>query len=179
MGAVGLAALGPWVGVAAALVCLASGVIYSVGPRLKTVPILGTFLNATNFVPLLWAGAITADPPMARHLAPAFAGILLQSQIFHEAADAEGDARAGVRTTFLAIGRGGSALLSALFGALPVLGPGPIAVRFGLVVVFVLLFPLAFAGVARDPARAARLRAWHRICGLVIGAGLFLREMCA
>jgi 4-hydroxybenzoate polyprenyltransferase len=127
--ATGLAAAGPSVALAATLVSLVSGAVYSIGPRLKAVPIAGTLANATNFVPLLWVGAAGDDPSLARRLAPAFAGVLLQSQIVHEAADAACDARAGVRTTFIALGRRRSAVLAALFGALPGLGP-PLSALF-------------------------------------------------
>jgi len=171
-----LAASGPLVALLAALVSLVSGVVYSIGPRLKAVPIAGTLANATNFVPLLWVGATSADPPLARHLAPAFAGLLLQSQIFHEAADAEGDANAGLRTTFLALGRGWSVALATLFGVLPAMGIGWTVGRLGIVVTYGVAFPLALAVYARDPARAARLRTWHRVSGLAVGAALFLHD---
>jgi 4-hydroxybenzoate polyprenyltransferase len=175
--ALALAAAGPPVVLVATLVPLVSGLVYSVGPRLKGVPVIGTLMNATNFVPLLWVGAARFDPPLAKHLALAFAGLLLQSQIIHEAADAEGDARAGVRTTFVALESRGSALLAAIFGALPVLGlaAGAFARAF-LAATYVLVFPLAFAVVGKDPARAARLRTWHRVSGLALGAALFLHE---
>jgi 4-hydroxybenzoate polyprenyltransferase len=175
LAALALAALGPRVGLVATAVSLASGVVYSIGPRLKAVPLAGTLANATNFVPLLWVGAATTDPPLARLLWPAFAGILLQSQLLHEAADAEGDARAGVRTTFLALGRRWSAMLAALFGAVPAMCgvPGGVVTRAAIVAAYVVGFPAALA-FAADPARAARLRAWHRWSGLAVGAALLV-----
>jgi 4-hydroxybenzoate polyprenyltransferase len=171
--AVALAACGSAIALGATLVSLASGTLYSIGPRLKAVPVAGTLANATNFAPLLWVGAAGADPSLARRLAPAFAGMLLQSQVLHEAADAAADARAGIRTTFLVLGRGPSAVLAALFGALAAFGP-PVGLpaSAGLAVVYVLFFPLALALLASDPERAARLRAWHRWSGVVLGAAL-------
>jgi 4-hydroxybenzoate polyprenyltransferase len=173
--ALALAALGPRVGLAATAVSLVSGVVYSIGPRLKAVPLAGTLANATNFVPLLWVGAASEAPPLARLLWPAFAGLLLQSQILHEAADAEGDARAGVRTTFLVLGRRRSAVIAALFGAVPAMCglPGGAASRAAIVAAYVVGFPVALT-LASDPARAARLRAWHRWSGLAVGAALLL-----
>jgi 4-hydroxybenzoate polyprenyltransferase len=173
---VGLSAFGEPAGLIAALVAIASGTVYSVGPRLKGVPVLGTLANATNFVPLLWVGAAAHDPPLARQLAPAFAGVLLQSQIVHEAADAAGDARAGVRTTFLALGRAASVALAALFGAWPVTETAlPGWTRGALLVVFAVAFPVALARCADPPSRAAALRRWHRLAGVAVGAALFVR----
>jgi 4-hydroxybenzoate polyprenyltransferase len=175
--AVALAAGGPAVALGATLVSLASGTVYSVGPRLKAVPIVGTLANATNFAPLLWVGAAGDEPSLARRLAPAFAGVLLQSQMVHEAADAAGDARAGVRTTFVALGCGWSALLAALFGALTAFGSAVgDAARAGLVAAYVVAFPLALARQGGDPRRAARLRLWHRWSGVVLGAALLVHE---
>jgi 4-hydroxybenzoate polyprenyltransferase len=173
LAALALAAIGPRVGLAATAVSLVSGVAYSIGPRLKAVPIAGTLANATNFAPLLWVGASGGDPALARLLCPAFVGLLLQSQILHEAADAAGDARASVRTTFLALGRPASAVIAALFGAVLALSalPGGIVSRAAIGAVYVVVFPLALA-LAADPARAARLRAWHRWSGLAVGAAL-------
>jgi len=174
--AVALAALGAPAGLLAALIAVASGTVYSVGPRLKGVPVLGTLANATNFVPLLWVGAATPDPALARQLAPAFAGILLQSQLVHEAADAAGDARAGVHTTFLALGRGASVALAALFGAWPLTATGlPDWARVALLVAYGVAFPVALARCADVPARATLLRRWHRLAGVAVGAALFVR----
>jgi 4-hydroxybenzoate polyprenyltransferase len=176
-GAIALAATGPRVALVAAVVCVASGLVYSVGPRLKSVPVVGTLANATNFVPLLFVGAASPHPSLAWRLTPVFAGVLLQSQILHEAADARADDRGGVRTTFLAFGRVGSALLAALFGALPLAGSelgAPVAIA--VTSVFVAAFPLALAVYATDSARAMALRRWQRGCGLVLGAAVFLRD---
>jgi len=176
LAAIALAATGPTVALWAAATSLVSGAVYSVGPRLKSVPIAGTLANATNFVPLLWVGAAMPDPPIARHLAPAFAGLLLQSQLLHEATDAREDARAGVRTTFSLLGRPWSAALAALFGAVPALsgdGMGA-AARVSILAVYVVVFPLALAAYATDPRRAAKLRLWHRWSGIALGAALFV-----
>jgi 4-hydroxybenzoate polyprenyltransferase len=174
--AMGLALLGPVVGWAATAVSLSSGFVYSMGPRVKAVPVVGTLANATNFVPLLWVGASVPDPPMARHLAPALAGLLLQSQLVHEAADAESDARAHVRTTFLVLGRWASAALGALFGVLLAMGGGSGWIdRLAILAVYGVGLPIALAVVAPEPSRAATLRRWHRWSGLVLGAVLFVR----
>jgi 4-hydroxybenzoate polyprenyltransferase len=174
--AMGLALLGPAVGWAATAICLASGVVYSVGPRLKAVPLVGTLANATNFVPLLWVGASVGDPPLARSLAPVFAGLLLQSQLVHEAADAETDGRAKVRTTFVVLGRRGSAAVAALFGAMASMSPvGGLAARVTIFGAYAVVVPLLFAVMATSPSRAAVLRRWHRWSGVAVGALLFLR----
>jgi 4-hydroxybenzoate polyprenyltransferase len=175
LAAVALAALGPSVGVVAALVAITSGVVYSIGPRLKALPVVGTLANATNFAPLLWVGAATPSPPLAWILAPTFAGILLQNQILHEAADASDDARGRLATTFLVLGRKKSAALASLFGLLAALGPVPFGAwgRAAMIALYVVAFPLALAG-SDDPTRAARLRRWHRGSSIVVGAALLL-----
>lgn len=173
--AVAFAALGPRVSLIAALVAIASGVVYSIGPRLKAMPVIGTLANATNFAPLLWVGAACPSPPLAWILAPAFAGILLQNQMLHEAADADDDARGRLATTFLVLGRKKSAVLAALFGLLPALGhvPGGTLGRAAMIALYVVAFPLALA-TSDDPASAARLRRLHRWSGLAVGAALML-----
>ena len=97
--AVGLAATGPWVTLAATLLARSSGIVYSVGPRLKRYPVVGTLTNATNFTPLLWVGLPASgatDGTMI--LTQAFLLLLLQNQLLHEAADRDDDLRGGHRS---------------------------------------------------------------------------------
>lgn len=118
LGALALAATGPWPVLAATAVCVASGWAYSLGPRLKTVPIVGTLLNATNFAPLLFLGLTEPTAPgRLPVLTAAFVALLLENQLLHEAADAADDRAGGVRTTFLVAGVAGTAALAALGGA--------------------------------------------------------------
>lgn len=167
------------VAVAAAATMLASGWCYSAGPRWKAVPLLGTALNAVNFTPLLFLGV--RDLGRAGALLPlalAFAALLLQNQLLHEAADAEEDRRGGLRTTFVALGAAGaavSALLCAValggvvlhgFAGHPYRG-----LALSLCAPASLLAPAALAaGVS--PERAAAARRWHRLAAALAGAAL-------
>src|SRR5262249_36816558 len=79
--AAGLSLTGPWPVRAATAICLVSGVVYSVGPRLKRLPLLGTLANTTNFAPLLWVGiAGERAPDGMAPLTLAFTCLLLQNQ---------------------------------------------------------------------------------------------------
>lgn len=172
----------PWPVGLGAVACLLSGWIYSVGPRLKSLPGLGTVLNVSNFAPLLWVGlARPSPPPQLPLLAWSFTVLLLQNQLLHEAADAPEDAEGGVRTTFLRLGTAGTALLALVCGfSLTMLCRGFVHERpfLGqlpslLSAVFVLPFPLALALLGRSPAVMARLRVVHRMVALLFGAVLF------
>lgn len=171
-----LALTGPTMVSVATVACLICGTIYSVGPRLKTLPLVGTILNAGNFGPLLFVGlARDALPPALPVLAAAFVLLLGQNQLLHEAADADEDARGGVRTTFRRLGARGAAALALIAGGLLVpllLARTPLlAVAGGLV--FGLAFPAAFVGLGERSAQAARLRLAHRIVALAFGAALY------
>lgn len=179
--ALSLSLAGPLQVLVATSVCLASGTVYSVGPRLKRIPGLGTALNVTNFLPLLWVGASAAGSLANTWLlGAAFAGLLLQNQLLHEAADAADDRRGGVTTTVLAIGPRPSAALLVGLGAvvatcflLACRGFGVLAALVaGLL--YVVLFP-ALLWAAGDRRRAMHwLRLAHRWCSVIAGAILFL-----
>jgi 4-hydroxybenzoate polyprenyltransferase len=155
------AALGPasllWV--AASLAC---GLAYSVGPRLKAVPVAGVVCNTGIFVPLL-AVALPARPPEGTVvLIAAFVALIVQNQLLHELADAGEDADAGDRTTARVLGpTAARAVVAALPLVLVPLSLPAAAVAAG-----------AVAGVAVSGAAAAR-RA-HRWVALVAGALLWL-----
>jgi 4-hydroxybenzoate polyprenyltransferase len=177
--AVGLSLLGPWTVLVATLVCLASGVLYSVGPRLKRVPLVGTLANVTSFAPLLYVGAVeSADASSASALAVAFSALLVENQLLHEAADREEDERGRVATTFRVFGRKGAAVFATLFGALASFVPSAsgglsfLAVPFALV--FAIAFPLALFLRGADAPLMARARLAHRYAAFVAGAVLFV-----
>jgi 4-hydroxybenzoate polyprenyltransferase len=173
--ALALALTGPLSVSVATAVCMASGTIYSVGPRLKTLPFVGTALNVGNFGPLLFVGlARDALPPALPVLAAAFVLLLGQNQLLHEAADAEEDVRGGVRTTFRRLGSRGAALLALIAGGLlvPLLHRTPLPAIVGGAA-FGLGFPAAFLRLGERPADMARLRLLHRVLALAFGAGLY------
>lgn len=168
-----LAFTAPWPAGAAALVCLASGLLYSVGPRLKRFPVVGTAMNATHFGPLLWLALATATTPAGLGaLTGVFCCFILQSQLVHELEDEAEDAAGAVRTTVVAFGRRWAALVAAALG-----------LAAGLATAFALGLPLVGAAIALLsgvglPAvlwrgdEPARVRQLHRLA--VLGAGVVL-----
>lgn len=174
--ALGLALTGPLVVLLATLTCLTSGVVYSVGPRLKRVPLVGTLLNATSFAPLLWVGV---DGPVGGLwlLTLAFSALLLQNQLLHEAADRSEDRRGALRTTLLVLGSRGSAVLAALLGfalALTAAQTDALAWLFApLLLVHGLLVPAGLALRGDDPDAMARARVGHRFLSIATGALVF------
>jgi 4-hydroxybenzoate polyprenyltransferase len=160
----------------ATMVALASGVVYSVGPRLKRLPIVGSLANLTNFAPLLWVGE--SDGAASRSLgslAVAFACLLLQNQLIHEAADREEDVAGGVCTTVATLGPTLAAWIAAGLGLVLVLdahaGGLP---TWLLTLVFAALFPLALARGGLDAPAMARLRLAHRLASFAAGVTLYV-----
>jgi 4-hydroxybenzoate polyprenyltransferase len=178
LAAVALSLPAPRVVLGATAACLASGVVYSVGPRLKRYPLLGTLLNATNFAPLLWVGMAQGGfAPGMIPLTAAFSCLLLQNQLLHEAADREEDLRGRLRTSVLALGPRGAALAAAAFGAgltataaaLPSLSRAALP----LALVYVVAFPLLLARAAFDARAMSRARLAHRFFAMATGALFF------
>jgi hypothetical protein len=84
---------------AAVALSLASSTVYSVGPRLKALPVVGTLLNAGIFAPLLCFAVADEAPRAVVVLGVVFTAMLLQNQLLHESADAAEDAAARSLTT--------------------------------------------------------------------------------
>jgi 4-hydroxybenzoate polyprenyltransferase len=176
-----LAALSPWPARLATLFCLVWGCLYSMGPRLKSIPITGSLANAVGFASLLFVGMRSpALPPRFGCIVLAFAALLLQNQLIHEAADNGEDRAGGVRTTWLLLGPRWTALLVAVAGlgataaAAGVMSHSrytPLLVVTGAA--FGVAFPLRLASPGLESNQAARLRVAHRWCAVVFGAGLF------
>ncbi len=169
----------------ATLICLTSGWAYSLGPRLKGVPLIGTLMNVANFAPLLYVGVGAAGAPeRLGWLLPAFAALLVQNQLLHEAADAPEDRAGALRTTFLQLGQVASALLAAASGAVVLMVALRVLLRCGwspafalLAMPFVVLFPALLAWRGSAPAEMARLRVAQRWSAAVCGALLALLEL--
>jgi 4-hydroxybenzoate polyprenyltransferase len=175
--ALGLAMLGPRIAVLATFVCLLSGWAYSVGPRLKAYPILGTLLNASSFAPLLLVGTNATELPAALGwLSLGFVGLLLQNQLLHEAADTVEDARGNLATTVRTLGTRTTAWGAALLGLVVpylMIACGQIALACASAIVFVVSFPAILARHGDRPAWMRRARRVHRWVSLVTGALLF------
>lgn len=179
--AIGMAVTISWTSVLATIVALTCGTVYSIGPRLKTLPFIGSLLNIGNFTPLMFVGmASPAMPPGLLGLVTSFSLLLVQNQLLHEAADAAEDRRGHCRTTFLLLGPVIAGALAALAGAslVAVLGaPGEGFWRIlwqGLAfAVFGIAFPLLLAMYGLDGARMARIRRVHRLASMVGGLILY------
>jgi 4-hydroxybenzoate polyprenyltransferase len=176
-----LATQSPWPAQLATLSCLVFGYVYSMGPRIKSTPILGSLANFGNLGPLLFVGMATpALPPRFGALVLAFAAILLQNQLIHEAGDAVEDRGGGVRTTWLSFGPTWTSAMAAGLGVVATLAtarlvhPGAAAALASLsAALFGASFPLLLARRGSDWRKATRLRIAHRWCAATFGALLF------
>jgi len=174
-----LALFSPWPAQIATAVCLAFGCVYSMGPRIKSIPFVGTLANLGNFGPLLFVGMSDATlPPHFGYVALIFGTLLLQNQLIHEAADALEDHSGGLRTTWLALGQRWTAVLASFLGlgataAATRLGPSAESTAFMGVTVFGAGFPVLLAWRGAHASDAARLRVTHRWCALAFGIAIF------
>ncbi|MBK7859929.1 MAG: UbiA family prenyltransferase [Archangiaceae bacterium] len=165
----------PWPVAIAAGLCLLSGLLYSVGPRLKRYPLIGTAMNATHFGPLLWVGLAGAAVPRGQWaLTAVFGCLILQSQLLHEQEDREEDEGGRVRTSVLAFGQRWAAAAGVALG----LAAGALAAALlaqpVAAAALAAIFGSAIPAAVLRGASAARLRALHRRLALVVGAALFL-----
>jgi len=176
-----LALAAPWPAQVATVVCLLFAWTYSMGPRLKRIPLVGSLANVGNFGPLLFVGMHGAAlPPRFGAVAVSFSAVLLQNQLIHEAGDAAEDRRGALRTTWLTLGPAWTAALTAALGlgaaaaAAWVAGPGlASAAALATGAVFGLAFPAALAWRGRQAEVAARLRLAHRGAAVLFGAALY------
>lgn len=112
----GSAWLGP-IPAAAAVVQLVGSALYSGGPRLKRLPVVGTLTNLLIFAPLalLCQGPGPLAPSLGGFLA-LFGLVLIQNQLIHEVMDQEEDQADGVRTTAQLLGRKPTMVVSGILG---------------------------------------------------------------
>lgn len=179
---VALAAFSPWPVQLATAWCLTLGCVYSIGPRLKAIPVVGTVTDAAGFAPILFLGmAGSALPVGFVTIAVIFAALLLQNQLIHESGDRDDDEASGLRTTWLTFGPRWTALLAASAGIVATVATASTdaGLRSGAVpatvgAAFILVFPLLLAWNGLTPGRARRLRVVHRWCALLVGATLYV-----
>lgn len=170
-------------GLVPAFILLAAATVYSAPPRLKRIPILGTFWNLVVGVP----GAFFAGYPDLSHaplrlLVGLFAMLLLIAQLIHEAEDRDDDRAGGIRTVGTIAGPNGALAVAALL--LLLLPPatwwlaGDIHLR---VPVTAAAMVFAFAWIAILVARLRRhettglraVRLRYRYAALALGAFAF------
>jgi 1,4-dihydroxy-2-naphthoate octaprenyltransferase len=171
-----LAALvaGGVVGAAAASVAFAGGYAYSLGPRLKRLPIVGSMMNVVYFGPMLalaWQPGATAR---LATLAGLFAGLLLGNQWIHEAADADEDRGGGVATTFLRVGRGTTAALATLVALSTAAAALAAALPTATCVAVALAASIAPVALLTRGARPAAMGRARRLQRLLGGAALLV-----
>lgn len=155
--------------------------VYSAGPRVKSVPVIGSLVNVVLFTPLLLLGMHDGVlPPGFAWVVLACAALVLETQFIHEAADQAEDRVGHVHTTWLTLGPRWTAVLASACGLLAAGGAAAIVPAFrsaalsGLVIaVFAIAFPLLLVRRGHDPRQAARLRLLHRWCGVLLGAAVF------
>jgi 4-hydroxybenzoate polyprenyltransferase len=155
---------------------LAASTVYSVGPRLKVLPGIGTLLNVAIFAPILLFGVQPSRPAPAGLglLLVTFAVLVLENQLLHERADAAEDAGASVRTTARALGE--QATVRLVLG-LGVLGASSVALFEGsqaerLCAALVCLLGCAPAWLRAPWVRRRRVHRW-----LALGGGAVLFAM--
>jgi len=187
LSAVALAAgawLGPVPGVATGIQLVGSA-LYSGGPRIKRIPVVGTLTNLLIFCPLafLCQGPLPWVPGLWA-LTGLFGLVLAQNQLLHEAMDHDEDLADGVRTTAALLGPDVTAMVSGVLG----LAAGVLTVGLGsssgtpwwfvAAALPVSLFSLAIllrpAGGAPDRRRRIQRAVGMVTCGMTWGFLVFL-----
>jgi 4-hydroxybenzoate polyprenyltransferase len=176
-----VAAFSPWPAQMATLWCLMLGCLYSTGPRLKSIPVAGSLVNAAGFTPILFLGMATESlPPRFAYVAVAFAALLLQNQLIHEAGDRVEDEASGIRTTWLTLGAKWTAGLACMAGCIATAATAGVLARSAWVLLsavvgaaFVVGFPFRLADTDLGPNEAGRIRVHHRWCCALTGAALY------
>ncbi|MFH1530474.1 MAG: UbiA family prenyltransferase [Pseudomonadota bacterium] len=112
----GAALLGPVPSLAAGIQ-LVGAALYSGGPRIKRIPVVGTLTNLWIFCPLafLCQGSLPWVPGLWV-LTGLFSLVLVQNQLLHEAMDHDEDLADGVRTTAAILGPRFTAVVSGVLG---------------------------------------------------------------
>lgn len=153
----------------ATIASLLASFLYSDGPRLKRLPVVGTLTNAAIFAPIGLLGSNGMPlPTYVIALVIAFACLLLQNQLIHEAAHAEEDRRENIRTTYLCFGPAFVRIAITVLGLLAVIvliwGSSSSAPWSGLtaaaVVALMTIATIAGSALERSPSRLRKLQRW-------------------
>jgi len=173
--AVGIAMLiSRWLSPLAAALSLLASAAYSLGPRLKRWPVIGTLTNWGIFIPLALLERVPYDANTGLLLAT-FATLLTQSQLVHETGDLAEDRRSGVRSTAVVLGPAGAMRAAGALGGIVALG----IVCFSGVnresLVAAVTVAACGAWLARAPVDdAASARRQHRWLAFALGGALYL-----
>ena len=171
-GAVGLAFCLSQFAVLSAVTALGAGTVYSAGPRLKSLPGVGTLLNVPIFAPLLAFAVQEPLPTGFPVIATTFVFLLLQNQVLHECADMLEDARGEIRSTARLLGEFRSKILILVLGLMGISVVFWVGSSLGCqsISAIALLVGSLVALVPRVSAQGRRKL--HRILAIVTGAVL-------
>lgn len=174
--AVALATLGAsWLRVDCTVISLIAGTLYSVGPRVKSIPVAGTLTNAVIFAPLaLLVRFDAANAPHVALLLSTFVVLQTQTQLVHEAGDLAEDESSGTSSSAVLFGPQAAMNAAHLLGWVATLA---FVACFGLTRMPVIASVAALLGGAligrASPEQASEVRHAHRRLSLVAGATLF------
>ncbi len=159
----------------AVLISLVASTIYSVGPRIKRVPVVGTLANLFIFTPL--ALLVRLDGYASPHLSlllATFVVLLTQNQLVHEAGDLAEDRGAGTSSSTVAFGTRASTRAARALG---IAAAALFVVRWGFGLVPLVASAAAVAGGVliggASAEDAARVRRQHRWLALAAGATVY------
>ncbi len=171
--ALALGAVAGPLSLAALATSLTASTVYSVGPRLKDLPIIGTLLNAAIFAPLLVAAPLPL-PAQLGLVSSLFVALVLQNQLLHERVDHDEDVRAGTFTTARMLGPMATRVGLVLLGISGV-GIAWMLARSSLEATTATAALLAVTlSVLFGQTPAAALRRRHRRWALLAGALVFV-----
>ncbi|MBK7974163.1 MAG: UbiA family prenyltransferase [Deltaproteobacteria bacterium] len=174
--ALAVAALGaPWLRLDCTAISLVAGTLYSVGPRVKSLPVVGTLTNAVIFAPLALVVRLEgASPPHMALLLCAFVVLQTQTQLVHEAGDLAEDESSGISSSAVIFGPRAAMNAARILGYV---GAFSFVAGFGLARMPVIASAATILGGAligrASPERASEVRHAHRRLSLAAGAMLF------
>jgi 4-hydroxybenzoate polyprenyltransferase len=151
--------------------------LYTAGPRLKRVPVLGSLVQLAIYLPLMVIGMYRELNVMQIEIMAIFSILLLQNQLLRECSERDSDKTDGNVTTVVRFGVGFAEISTAVMGSaasvlLLVLGSSKMKYEILAVGIVLLSFTLySLAGRGMNEVYSARML-WivHRFVAVVIGA---------
>lgn len=164
----------------AVIIQLIGSVVYSTGVRLKKIPVVGTLMNLTIFVPLCFLGGDWSQLTGSFfHLTILFSLLLVQNQLIHEVEDYREDRAQKIITTAVKLGRARTLRVSALFGVPVAVTVGHLALRWARFELLAAAIPLVVFYIwwlYRSPFPGkyiSALRSSHRLSSGLCGGALW------